>query len=168
MASIDLLGSEEQKQRWLPAMARCDKLGAFALTEPDHGSDPGSMVTRAKRVDGGYQLKGTKTWISNAPIADVFVVWAKTEDNIIRGFILEKGWKGLSAPPIHGKVGLRERQRRVVGPGIAHGCEPGNRRIEQLRQGQSGDDEGDEDLEQSEAALFAARGSRPAHAHTPA
>jgi glutaryl-CoA dehydrogenase len=77
------------------------------LTEPDHGSDPGSMVTRARAAGGGFRLTGSKSWISNSPLADVFVVWAKTDDDVIRGFILEKGWKGLSAPPLHGKVGLR-------------------------------------------------------------
>ena len=80
---------------------------AFGLTEPNHGSDPGSMVTRARKVDGGYSLSGSKMWITNSPIADVFVVWAKDDGGQIRGFVLEKGWKGLSAPAIHGKVGLR-------------------------------------------------------------
>jgi len=107
MVPIETFGSEEQKLKYLPRLASGEWIGCFGLTEPDHGSDPGSMATRAKRVDGGYTLTGSKTWISNAPIADVFVVWAKTEDGLIRGFILEKGWKGLSAPAIHGKVGLR-------------------------------------------------------------
>jgi glutaryl-CoA dehydrogenase len=107
MVPIDAFGTEEQKQKYLPKLARGEWIGCFGLTEPNHGSDPGSMVTRARKVDGGYSLTGAKTWISNAPIADVFVVWAKTEDGVIRGFILEKGWKGLSAPAIHGKVGLR-------------------------------------------------------------
>ena len=107
MVPIDAFGSEAQKQKYLPKLATGEWIGCFGLTEPNHGSDPGSMVTRAKKVDGGYSLTGAKTWISNAPIADVFVVWAKTEDGVIRGFILEKGWKGLSAPAIHGKVGLR-------------------------------------------------------------
>ena len=107
MVPIDAFGSEAQKQKYLPKLATGEWIGCFGLTEPNHGSDPGSMASRAKKVDGGYHLTGTKTWISNAPIADVFVVWAKTEDGIIRGFILEKGWKGLSAPAIHGKVGLR-------------------------------------------------------------
>ena len=107
MLPIEAFGSEAQKQKYLPKLARGEWIGCFGLTEPDHGSDPGSMVTRAKRVPGGYSLSGAKTWISNSPIADVFVVWAKTEDDVIRGFILEKGWKGLSAPAIHGKVGLR-------------------------------------------------------------
>ncbi|MCZ3377973.1 acyl-CoA dehydrogenase [Rhizobium sp. AG207R] len=107
MVPIETFGSEAQKQKYLPKLAAGEWIGCFGLTEPNHGSDPGSMVTRAKKVDGGYSLTGAKTWISNAPIADVFVVWAKTEDGLIRGFILEKGWKGLSAPAIHGKVGLR-------------------------------------------------------------
>jgi glutaryl-CoA dehydrogenase len=107
MVPIDAFGSEAQKQKYLPKLATGEWIGCFGLTEPNHGSDPGSMVTRAKKVDGGYSLTGAKTWISNAPFADVFVVWAKTEDGVIRGFILEKGWKGLSAPAIHGKVGLR-------------------------------------------------------------
>ncbi|NLR99774.1 acyl-CoA dehydrogenase [Rhizobium sp. P38BS-XIX] len=107
MVPIETFGSEEQKQKYLPKLATGEWIGCFGLTEPNHGSDPGSMVTRAKKVDGGYSLTGAKTWISNAPIADVFVVWAKTEDGLIHGFILEKGWKGLSAPAIHGKVGLR-------------------------------------------------------------
>ncbi|AYG60236.1 acyl-CoA dehydrogenase [Rhizobium jaguaris] len=107
MVPINAFGSEAQKQKYLPKLATGEWIGCFGLTEPNHGSDPGSMVTRAKQVDGGYSLTGAKTWISNAPIADVFVVWAKTEDGVIRGFILEKGWKGLSAPAIHGKVGLR-------------------------------------------------------------
>ncbi len=107
MVPIETFGSEAQKQKYLPKLATGEWIGCFGLTEPNHGSDPGSMVTRAKKVDGGYNLTGAKTWISNAPIADVFVVWAKTEDGLIRGFILEKGWKGLSAPAIHGKVGLR-------------------------------------------------------------
>lgn len=100
-------GSEEQKRKYLPGLIAGTKIGCFGLTEPDHGSDPGSMASRARKVDGGHVLNGSKTWISNSPIADVFVVWAKTEDGLIRGFILEKGWKGLSAPTIHGKVGLR-------------------------------------------------------------
>ncbi|KEA08087.1 acyl-CoA dehydrogenase [Rhizobium rhizogenes] len=107
MVPIDAFGSEAQKQKYLPKLATGEWIGCFGLTEPNHGSDPGSLATRAKKVDGGYSLTGAKTWISNAPIADVFVVWGKTEDGVIRGFILEKGWKGLSAPAIHGKVGLR-------------------------------------------------------------
>jgi glutaryl-CoA dehydrogenase len=107
MTPINEFGSEAQKQQYLPRLARGELIGCFGLTEPNHGSDPGSMATRAKAVLGGYQLSGSKTWITNSPIADVFVVWAKTDDGLIRGFILEKGWKGLSTPAIHGKVGLR-------------------------------------------------------------
>ena len=107
MLPIHEFGSTEQKRRYLPALARGESIGCFGLTEPDHGSDPGSMVTRARAASGGYRLTGSKTWISNSPFADVFVVWAKTDDDAIRGFILEKGWKGLSAPPLRGKVGLR-------------------------------------------------------------
>ena len=112
MVPINEFGSEEQKQKYLPKLATGEYIGCFGLTEPDHGSDPGSMITRAKKVEGGYRLTGAKMWITNSPIADVFVVWAKevsAEGNVgdIRGFILEKGWEGLSAPAIHGKVGLR-------------------------------------------------------------
>ncbi len=111
MVPIHAFGSETQKQKYLPKLATGEWIGCFGLTEPDHGSDPGSMITRAKAVKGGYELTGGKMWITNSPIADVFVVWAKLigEDgkDAIRGFILEKGWKGLSAPAIHGKVGLR-------------------------------------------------------------
>jgi glutaryl-CoA dehydrogenase len=110
MVPIDAFGSEAQKQKYLPKLATGEWIGCFGLTEPNHGSDPGSMITRAKKVDGGYSLSGAKMWITNSPIADVFVVWAKLEENgkdSIRGFILEKGWKGLSAPTIHSKVGLR-------------------------------------------------------------
>lgn len=104
---IYTFGTEEQKRRYLPGLISGQKIGCFGLTEPDHGSDPGAMVTRARRADGGYLLSGCKTWITNAPIADLFVVWAKTDDGLIRGFIIEKDWEGLSAPAIHGKVGLR-------------------------------------------------------------
>jgi glutaryl-CoA dehydrogenase len=110
MVPIHEFGSDAQKAKYLPKLATGEWIGCFGLTEPNHGSDPGSMVTRAKKVDGGYSLSGAKMWITNSPIADVFVVWAKLEENgkdAIRGFILEKGWKGLSAPAIHGKVGLR-------------------------------------------------------------
>jgi glutaryl-CoA dehydrogenase len=100
-------GTEAQRQKYLPKLATGEWVGCFGLTEPDHGSDPGSMITRAKTVDGGYLVRGAKMWITNAPIADVLVVWAKTEDNVIRGFILEKGMKGLSAPKIEGKFSLR-------------------------------------------------------------
>jgi glutaryl-CoA dehydrogenase len=107
MVPIAEFGSEAQKVRYLPALARGESIGCFGLTEPDHGSDPGSMRTRARQVAGGYRLNGSKTWITNSPIADVFVVWAKTDDDVIRGFILEKEWPGLTAPTLHGKVGLR-------------------------------------------------------------
>jgi len=107
MVPINEFGSEAQKRKYLPKLATGEWIGCFGLTEPDHGSDPGSMVTRAKTVDGGYLLSGAKMWITNSPIADVFVVWAKTDDGRIRGVILEKGWDGVSAPAIHGKVGLR-------------------------------------------------------------
>ncbi|MCC8401302.1 acyl-CoA dehydrogenase [Paraburkholderia sp. MMS20-SJTN17] len=110
MVPIHEFGSDAQKEKYLPRLARGEWIGCFGLTEPNHGSDPGGMVTRAKKVDGGYSLSGSKMWITNSPIADVFVVWAKLEEDgkdHIRGFILEKGWKGLSAPAIHGKVGLR-------------------------------------------------------------
>ncbi|AMO99681.1 acyl-CoA dehydrogenase, N-terminal domain protein [Collimonas arenae] len=95
------------KQKYLPQLASGALIGCFGLTEPDHGSDPGSMVTRARKVDGGYRISGSKMWITNSPIADVFVVWAKDDEGAIRGFVLEKGWQGLSTPVIHGKVGLR-------------------------------------------------------------
>ena len=107
MVPINEFGSEEQKQKYLPKLASGEFIGCFGLTEPNHGSDPGSMVTRARSTEGGYLLKGAKMWITNSPLADVFVVWAKTDDDVSRGFILEKGWKGLSAPAIKGKVGLR-------------------------------------------------------------
>lgn len=107
MVPIEAFGTEEQKQKYLPKLATGELIGCFGLTEPNHGSDPGSMVTRARKVEGGYSLSGAKTWITNSPIADVFVVWAKDDEGQIRGFILENGWKGLSAPAIHGKVGLR-------------------------------------------------------------
>ncbi len=107
MVPIYEFGTEAQRRKYLPKLATGEWIGAFGLTEPNHGSDPGSMVTRARTVPGGYSLKGAKMWISNSPIADVFVVWAKTDDGRIRGFVLEKGMKGLSAPAIHGKFGLR-------------------------------------------------------------
>ena len=107
MVPINEFGTEAQKKKYLPSLARGEKIGCFGLTEPNSGSDPGSMATRARKVAGGYSLTGTKMWISNSPIADVFVVWAKDDEGQIRGFILDKGMKGLSAPAIHGKVGLR-------------------------------------------------------------
>jgi glutaryl-CoA dehydrogenase len=107
MVPIFEFGSEAQKKKYLPRLATGEWIGCFGLTEPDHGSDPGGMATRAKTVSGGYSLSGAKMWISNSPVADVFLVWAKTDDGEIRGFIVEKGAKGLSAPAIHGKMGLR-------------------------------------------------------------
>ncbi len=107
MYPIYAYGSEAQREKYLPKLATGEFIGCFGLTEPDYGSDPGGMVTRAKSVDGGYSLTGAKMWISNSPIADVFVIWAKTDDDKIRGFILDKGMKGLSAPKIEGKLALR-------------------------------------------------------------
>ncbi|GAB4391077.1 MAG: acyl-CoA dehydrogenase [Kiloniellaceae bacterium] len=107
MHPIYSYGSEEQRQKYLPRLATGELIGCFGLTEPDHGSDPGGMKTRAKKVDGGFRLKGAKMWITNSPIADVFIVWAKDDSDTIRGFILEKGMEGLSAPKIEGKFSLR-------------------------------------------------------------
>ena len=107
MHPIHAYGTEAQRQKYLPKLATGEWVGCFGLTEPDHGSDPGSMKTRARKVAGGYVLKGAKMWITNSPIADVFVVWAKDDNEVIRGFILEKGMKGLSAPKIEGKFSLR-------------------------------------------------------------
>jgi len=107
MVPINEFGTEAQKKKYLPKLATGEWIGCFGLTEPNHGSDPGSMTTRAKKVDGGYSLTGTKSWITSSPLADVFIVWAKDDSDAIRGFILEKGSKGLTAPPIHGKIGLR-------------------------------------------------------------
>ena len=109
MHPINAYGTEEQKRRYLPKLASGEWVGCFGLTEPDAGSDPGSMRTRAEQIDGGYRLSGTKMWITNSPIADVFVVWAKSDAHggRIKGFVLEKGMKGLSAPKIEGKLSLR-------------------------------------------------------------
>ncbi len=107
MHPIHAYGTEEQRRRFLPGLAKGELVGCFGLTEPDAGSDPGGMTTRARKAKGGYRLKGAKMWITNSPIADVFIVWAKTEDDVIRGFILEKGMNGLSAPSIEGKFSLR-------------------------------------------------------------
>lgn len=113
MHPIYTFGSEALKEKFLPKLASGEFIGCFGLTEPDHGSDPGGMKTRAKRVDGGFSLQGSKMWITNSPIADVFVVWAKTfgdknvEDGTIRGYVLEKGMKGLTAPKVEGKFSLR-------------------------------------------------------------
>jgi glutaryl-CoA dehydrogenase len=107
MHPIHAYGTEEQRQKYLPKLATGEYVGCFGLTEPDAGSDPGAMKTRARKVDGGYSLSGAKQWITNSPIADVFVVWAKDDPGEIRGFVLEKGMKGLSAPKIEGKFSLR-------------------------------------------------------------
>ncbi len=107
MYPIHAFGSEEQREKYLPKLASGEWVGAFGLTEPDHGSDPGGMSTRATRTDGGWRLNGTKTWITNSPIADVFVVWARDDEGVVNGFILEKSMKGLSAPKIEGKFSLR-------------------------------------------------------------
>ncbi len=109
MYPIYAYGSDEQRKKYLPGLVSGELIGCFGLTEPDAGSDPAGMKTRAEKIDGGYRLTGSKMWISNAPIADVFVVWAKSaaHDNAIRGFVLEKGMKGLSAPKIGGKLSLR-------------------------------------------------------------
>ena len=117
-------GSEEQRQKCLPKLASGEWIGCFGLTEPDAGSDPGSMKTRAEKIDGGYRLTGSKMWISNAPIADVFVVWAKSDshDGQIKGFVLQKGTKGLSAPKVEGKLSLRTS---VTGEVVLDGAEVG-------------------------------------------
>ncbi|WP_374313033.1 acyl-CoA dehydrogenase [Dongia sp.] len=107
MHPINAYGTEAQRQKWLPKLATGELVGCFGLTEPDHGSDPGGMKTRAKKVDGGYILTGAKMWITNSPIADIAVVWGKTEDDVIRGFVLERGMKGFSTPKIQGKFSLR-------------------------------------------------------------
>jgi glutaryl-CoA dehydrogenase len=107
MHPIHAYGTEEQRKRWLPKLATGELLGCFGLTEPNYGSDAGSMITRAKKADGGYRLSGAKMWISNSPIADLFVIWAKDDAQEIRGFVLEKAMKGLSAPKIEGKFSLR-------------------------------------------------------------
>src|SRR5687768_11684413 len=107
MHPIHAYGTEEQRQKYLPKLATGEWVGCFGLTEPDAGSDPNSMKTRARKVDGGYLLSGSKQWITNSPIADIFVVWAKDDAGEIRGFVLEKGMKGLSAPKIEGKFSLR-------------------------------------------------------------
>ena len=107
MHPINNFGTKEQKERYLPKLASGEYIGCFGLTEPDHGSDPGGMNTRARKVEGGYSLSGAKNWISNSPISDVFIIWAKEEAGAIRGFILDKGMDGLSAPKIEGKLALR-------------------------------------------------------------
>jgi glutaryl-CoA dehydrogenase len=124
MYPIYAYGDESQRKKYLPKLATGEWVGCFGLTEPDAGSDPAGMKTRAERVDGGYRLTGSKTWISNAPMADVFVVWAKSaaHDNQIRGFVLEKGLKGLSAPKIGGKLSLRAS---ITGEVVMDGVEVG-------------------------------------------
>ena len=107
MFPIHTYGSEAQRRKYLPKLVTGEWIGCFGLTEPNHGSDPGSMVTRARNADGGFRLSGSKMWISNSPIADVFVVWAKNDEGTIRGYILDKDMKGLSAPKIEGKFSLR-------------------------------------------------------------
>jgi glutaryl-CoA dehydrogenase len=107
MHPIHAYGTEAQREKWLPRLATGELAGCFGLTEPDHGSDPGSMVTRARKVEGGWRLSGAKMWITNSPIADIFVVWAKDDAGDIRGYVLEKGMEGLSAPKIEGKFSLR-------------------------------------------------------------
>ncbi len=107
MMPIYLFGSQAQREKYLPAMARADKLGCFGLTEPDHGSDPGGMLSRARKVEGGWRLSGTKTWITHAPIADLMIIWAKDDDGRINGFILERGMKGLETSKIEGKFSVR-------------------------------------------------------------
>lgn len=107
MLPIFQFGSEVQRRRYLPKLATGEWIGCFGLTEPNHGSDPGSMESRARAVDGGYLLSGSKMWITNSPIADVFIVWAKDDSGSIRGFVLDREMPGLSTPTIHGKVGLR-------------------------------------------------------------
>ena len=124
MHPINAYGTEEQKRKYLPGLASGELVGCFGLTEPDAGSDPGGMRTRAEKIDGGYRLKGAKMWITNSPIADVFVVWAKSEahDNRIRGFVLEKGMKGLTAPKIKEKLSLRAS---ITGEIVMDGVEVG-------------------------------------------
>ena len=107
MHPINAYGTEEQRQKYLPRLSTGELIGCFGLTEPDHGSDPGGMRTRAKKVDGGYSLSGAKMWITNSPIAGIAVVWAKTEDDVIHGFIVERGMEGFSTPKIEGKFSLR-------------------------------------------------------------
>lgn len=114
MYPIYAYGTEEQKQKYLPDLATGKKVGCFGLTEPNHGSDPGGMETRARKDGDSYVLNGSKTWITNSPIADVFIVWAKDDENVIRGFILEKGMPGLEAPKIEGKFSLRASETGMI------------------------------------------------------
>ena len=115
-------GSDDLREKFLPKLASGESVGCFGLTEPDHGSDPSSMITRAKKTDGGYLLSGAKNWITNSPIADVFVIWAKSEahDDQIKGFVLEKGMKGLSAPKIEGKFSLRASVTGMIMLSLIH------------------------------------------------
>src|SRR5262249_57713417 len=115
MYAIYAFGSEAHRRKYLPKLATGEMVGCFGLTEPDFGSDPGSMVTRAEKTSGGYKLTGAKTWITNAPVADVAVVWAKLEGRI-RGFVVERGTKGLSTPKIEGKLSLRASITRELLP----------------------------------------------------
>ncbi len=137
MFPIHAYGSEEQRKTYLPKLASGEWIGCFGLTEPDAGSDPGGMKTRATKIDGGYRLSGSKTWISNSPIADVFVVWAKSEAHggKVRGFVLEKGIKGLSAPKIGGKLSLRAS---VTGEIVMDGVEVGEDALLPNAEGMSG------------------------------
>jgi glutaryl-CoA dehydrogenase len=114
MYPIFAYGTEEQRQRFLPRLATGELIGCFGLTEPDHGSDAGALESRARRVDGGFRLSGAKNWITNSPIADVFVVWAKDDGGVIRGFLLERGMEGLSAPKIEGKFSLRASSTGMI------------------------------------------------------
>jgi glutaryl-CoA dehydrogenase len=137
MYPIYAYGSEEQRQKYLPKLANGEWIGCFGLTEPDAGSDPGSMKTRAEKIDGGYRLTGTKMWISNSPISDVFVIWAKSDahDGKIRGFILDKGLKGLSAPKIGKKISLRAS---ITGEIVMDGVEVGEDALLPNAEGLSG------------------------------
>ncbi|WP_294393061.1 acyl-CoA dehydrogenase [uncultured Sphingomonas sp.] len=137
MFPIHAYGSDAQRTRWLPALACGEKVGCFGLTEPEAGSDPGGMRTRAEKIDGGYRLTGEKTWITNSPIADIFVVWAKSDahDGKICGFVLEKGMKGLSAPKIEGKLSLRAS---VTGGIVMQGVEVSDDHLLPDAQGLSG------------------------------
>jgi len=128
MFPIHAYGSQEQRRKYLPKLASGEWIGCFGLTEPDAGSDPGGMKTRAEKTPGGYRISGSKTWISNAPIADVFIVWAKSaaHDDQVRGFVLEKGMKGLSAPKIEGKLSLRAS---ITGEIVMEGVEVGEEAI---------------------------------------
>jgi glutaryl-CoA dehydrogenase len=114
MHPIHAYGTEEQRRTYLPGLASGELVGCFGLTEPDHGSDPGGMTSRAKKVDGGYRISGAKNWITNSPIADVFIVWAKDDAGTIRGFILDRGMEGLTAPKIDGKFSLRASSTGII------------------------------------------------------